>query len=217
VGILEDKLAALDKKRNEKEYARALARREANVAKNAIEGKSFSMQGVPMEQSIHRADSLDGVREKMKDIGNSVDNLSGKGAVAKGTAHTPGLLSLSSKFPKLKAILGLAGPAVAAASAMGMGSKAMAGDIPGAIGDGVTLAKQFLPPGVEEAIETPDLGAGSDIVPPKEEQFDFSQYKTKQTPEIAISPVQNKPSPTRYEDFKKEVGGEALRKRLGLK
>jgi hypothetical protein len=93
-------------------------------------------------------------------------------------ARTAGELGgMGKKMRSFGPLLGMLG---AGAAAMGVGNKAMAGDIGGAGMDAADLATDYIP-GISQAkmaLQSDPLGQGSDEVA-KKEQFDFTPFKVK--------------------------------------
>ena len=103
-------------------------------------------------------------------LGKVVNNISESGGLKKG----------------LKSFAPLLGMLGTGAMAMGIGNKAMAGDLPGAAADTADLATDYIP-GVSQAkmaLQSDELGKGSDEIKGKE-QFDFSPFKTAGNPPAA--------------------------------
>ncbi|MFZ4411503.1 MAG: hypothetical protein ACOYOV_00370 [Bacteroidales bacterium] len=198
--VAEQKLAR-DQRLIEAAYAKKLKGREANVAKNFAENKQLGITAATKPINFptkDTAESLGDIRNKMLEKGNVVSNIANEVKTAEGAE--PRLLSLATRFPKLKAMLALAGPAAVAAGAFGIGNKAMAGDIKGAAGDTADMATDYMP-GIGEAkmaLSSAPLGEHSDEVN-GEKPFDFSKYKT---------PVEAAPqeAPARFKDLTQTLG-----------
>lgn len=165
MGLLEQRRLAADRLRNESAYAGNMAHAgeniQSNVARNAMREAA----------STHVPSGLQNAMMAKEMVGDVSALKSGAGNAS----------TLVSRFPKLKAMLALAGPAALGLTAFGAGQKAMAGDIPGAGMDVADAATDYIP-GVGEAkmaLSSPELGKGSDEVKDKE-QFDFAPYKTEQ-------------------------------------
>jgi hypothetical protein len=115
-------------------------------------------------KNIGRTADLIDLPSKILEKGGSVGGLEGiKNSLGEVAG---GVIKGGSKFGKLAKMLAMAGPAAAGLSALSIGNKAMAGDIPGAGMEAADLATDYLP-GVgtaKMALNPSELGKGSDLV-----------------------------------------------------
>ena len=219
MSLLQSRKEAREKAKLEAAYAKQLEGRSANVARNMAEGRNLGVSAgdkpmnFPMKDT---AESLGDLRSKMAEKGNVISNVANEVKTAEGAE--PRLMAIASRFPKLKAMLALAGPAALAAGAFGIGNKAMAGDIKGAAGDTADMATDYMP-GIGEAkmaLSSAPLGEHSDEVN-GEKPFDFSKYRTNPAVNDSnvklgeLAPSEQKPimppeGATRFKDLTQTLG-----------
>jgi hypothetical protein len=92
---------------NEKAYARILAQREKNIARNATEGRSMDLKGTSISEPKYRSDTLSNVMDDIKGRDVPVTNLNNK--VTTTPDDLLGLtpeLKYKSRFPSVNKALG---------------------------------------------------------------------------------------------------------------